>query len=244
MAEESGRFGRVSTPVRLLLEGAMIVLSVLSALALDAAAEERGERRVEREYLGLLKGEFAESHAEVTSDREARAAIMARTRWLLDWSAGEVLGGLPRPVPIDSLVRWLGDLRDFRYYTPVQVVTEDLLSSGRFSVLQSEELRRLMLAFRLEEDRIAVVEARERTFVADRIEPVLARHLPLEAMETGVGDPATQRAAVRALFQDSEMRNLTRMRLDRTATAQRFSSGLMFLLEALAKQLESEMESG
>lgn len=241
MARESGRFGRMSTPVRLLLEGGMIVFSVLAALALDGAAEERSERRQEREYLGLLQGEFRESLAEVQSDREARETIMARTRWLLDWAAGAAPEGVTDPLPLDSLSNWLGDLSDFRYYTPVQVVTEDLLSSGSFGVLESEEVRRLILALRLEEDRITVVDERERDFVATRIEPVLARRLPLEQIAGRAGDADELRRTVRALFNETEMRNLVRMRLDRTDTAYRFSGGLSLLLQALVERLEAEI---
>ena len=220
----------------------MIVFSVLAALALDAAAAERAERRQEVEYLGLLRGEFEESRAEVLSDREAREAIMTRTNWLLDWAAGVTQEGVPDPIPLDSLARWVGDVTDFRYYTPVQVVTEDLLSSGSFGLLESDEVRRLILALRLEEDRITVVDERERDFVADRIEPVLARRLPLEQLEAGTGDPEEIRRTIRSLFGESEMRNLTRMRLNRTDTAYRFSGGLSLLLQALVEQLEEEIE--
>lgn len=241
MTRRSRRLGRGSTPVRLLLEGTMIVFSVLAALALDAAVSERTERRQELEYLGLLRDEFEQSRAEVLSDRQEREAIVERTNWLLAWAEDAPPEGVPAPLPIDSLARWVGDLTDFRYYTPVQVVTEDLLSSGSFGLLESDEVRRLILALRLEEDRITVVDERERDFVATHIEPVLARRLPLEQIEMGTGDPDEIRTAIRALFREPEMRNLTLMRLNRTDTAYRFSGGLSRILQSLVEQLEAEM---
>jgi len=221
----------------------MIVFSVLAALALDAAASERLERRDELEYLDLLRDEFEQSLSEVASDREAREAIMTRTRWLLDWAAGTTQDGVPDPLPMDSLARWIGDLADFRYYTPAQVVTEDLLSSGSFGLLESDEVRRLILSLRLEEARIVVVDAREREFAANRIEPILARRVPLEQIDTGTGDPDEIRRDVRALMSEPEMRNLTLLRLNRTDTAYRFSGGLALILQALVEELQSEIEA-
>lgn len=238
--QESERRG-VPIGIRLILEGLMIVFSVLAALALDAAASERTDRRDETQYLALLQEEFEASRAEVASDREARRAMMVRTESLLDWAAGDALNGMPDPLPIDSLHLWLTDFADYRYYTAVQVVTEDLLSSGSFGLLESDELRRLILALRLEEDRTVVVDERERSFIDDRIEPVLARRLPLEDIANRRGDPEWIRRQVRTLFTEPEMRNLARMRLERTAIAFRFSTGLERILETLVATLETEL---
>ena len=232
---------RLSTPIRLALEGTMIVFSVLAALALDAAASERAERRDEAQYLELLRDEFQGSHAENQFDREAREAIMARTGWLLDWAEGRVQEGVPDPIPMDSLWNWLGDVADFRYYTPVQVVTADLLSSGSFGLLESEEIRRMILELRLEENRVTVVDERERSFVEAHIEPLLASRLPLEQMRAGTGDQAAIRQQVRDLFSEMETRNLVLIRLDRTDTAFRFSGGLSRILQQLVETLDAEI---
>lgn len=244
---------RPRSPARFAVEALTIVFSILVALGIDTAADVWSERRSEAEYLGLLREEFAESRDELEADRRARETIGRRSRTLLAWAAGRApqgeargalppvdydLAAIPSPLPLDSAVAWVGSIRDFRYFTPVQVVLDDLVSSGSFGVIESAEVRRLILRLRQEEERIAVVEERERDFAARRIEPWLARSLPLEAMENGTADTGEVERRLRALALEPEFRSLLELRLSRTETAYRFSGGLSRLLRTLVQELE------
>jgi hypothetical protein len=217
----------------------MIVASVVSALAVDGWIEERGERRAEAEYRTLLRAEFEQSLHEVEADRLERSTILDRSQRLLDWAADPASSGLPPTLPLDSVSAWLGDLIDYRYYTPTPVVIEDLLASGSFGVLEDDELRRLILRLRQEEDRMQVVEERERDWIDAHLAPLIARELPLETIADRTADPAAVDRTLRRVFGETEVRSLVLVRIDRTDTSQRFSGGLARILEALTDSLAS-----
>ena len=65
--------------LRVFVEGAVIVASILLAFALDAWWDRRGERVWERAQLEALHGEFTENHIDLSSALEVHELVRARS---------------------------------------------------------------------------------------------------------------------------------------------------------------------
>lgn len=212
------------------LEGLTIVVGILSALVLGELWGTAVDRLDEREALDGLRTEFEAGRAELASDREARRTTVGRLQRLLEVGEGRAA------LPDDSVAAFTAALLDYRYYTPSHPVLDDLIAGGRLQLLRSDTLRRAILDYLQEKDRIAVVEDRERRFVSDRLEPWIADHLALEPPrrpdDPELWGPDADADALRAAAADPRFRTLVVLRLERTGTALRFSSGLARTLDA------------
>ncbi len=222
-----------------LLEGGTIVIGILLALILGAGWEWLNERWSEAEYLEGLEAEFERGVLELQVDMEAREAILYRTRTLLTLPDGPAAG-----LPTDSAGAYAASLIDFRYFTPTHPVLEELIAGGRLEVLRSETLRRALLKYILERDRLEVVEARERDFAADLMEPFLVERLALEprwaADDSSFAGPLVDAAELARLARDPAFRSLLVLRADRTDIALRFSRGLGFSIDSVLGALRRQ----
>ncbi len=201
------------------------MVSILLALVIGAAWEWVTDRLEEREYRQGLITEFEEGRRELAFDITAREAILDRTTRMLDVGMDPV-GSIPQ----DSAEAYSSALIDFRYFTPTHPVLEDIIAGGRLELLRSDRLRRSLLRYIQERDRIHVVESRERDFVADALEPYLLENLPL-GIPPSPGDPvswgpATDAGTLTNLLRRPAFRTLLVLRHDRTDIALRFSRGL------------------
>jgi hypothetical protein len=163
----------------LVAEGVVISLSILMAFAVDAAWENRAERQLEREYLAGLRAELVDSRAELNSDLAAREALHAGLLRLI-----ESTDGGPTP-SADTAATVIGQARYVRQFAPVRSVFDDLVSSGRMRVIQSEGIRATLLTYAQALDKDARQEAGARQFVADRLMPFLSSRVPLDAVSIG-----------------------------------------------------------
>ena len=209
---------------RYVLEALTIVFSVLFALAIDALWDYRLDRVAEREYLAGLRDEFEASAVELESDKLEREKILRRTEALLARTRG--VGD----VPADSLGPWTASALNYRFFTPVHSVLDDLMSSGNLKLIRSRALRRALLDYEQERQRLAVIEQRERDFLAEQLEPHLARSLPLDDYLTldvfdndPVLEPPPAVAPYRRLLDDPTTASLLHLRWERSEGARAFA---------------------
>lgn len=215
-------------------ESVTIVISVLVALVLGSGWEYLGDRVQEREYLDGLLAEFQTGRRELESDRVAREAILVGTRRILDWSDG----GAPAP-PADSVGPLVGATNDYRFFTPSHPVLEDIIAGGNLDILRSDDLRRALLSYMLERDRLAVAEQRERDFVADQLEPYLVARVRLRPVGRD-GWVATDFDSLVRLARDPSLQSLLELRWTRSETARRFASSLARRIDRVIELLERE----
>ena len=154
--------------LRVIVEGGVIVGSILLAFGIDAAWAERGESRWEVEQLALIEREF-----EANLEHSSRVGLVhANTAESLtqirDW-ARSVPAGTSRRVPATQarlLIQWrtsefsLGAL-------------EALVSSGDLGRLGSSELQLELLNWRTGLDDVREKESLAQTFVEQVITPTL-----------------------------------------------------------------------
>ena len=174
------------------MESGLIVGSILLALFLDAAWDYRTDRVQEAEYIEGLREEFQANQRELSVDaarRDEMATLTARAL-LATETGGPALEA-------DSARLVIGALLDYRFYSPSEAVLNDLISSGSLSILRSAELRRALMQYLQECERLRVAEERERDFAAGALEPYLVDHLTLsqaQAAASGFGPRSTSRA--------------------------------------------------
>lgn len=220
----------------------MIVFGILVALFIDSAWEYRQERIRETEHLESLRTEIRANVRELASDQAARERILARTAALLETASGPPPPALVR----DSAAYWIQALLDFRFYAPSQSALEDL-TSGDLGLVRSDQIRRRILGYLQERNRLAVVEERERAFVADQVEPYLRERLDLAAMislrslDSDEGLPPADSSLVRPLLEDPAFRSLAYLRWQQAELSHRFGESLDRRLERLLESLDEEL---
>ncbi|GJM10779.1 MAG: hypothetical protein DHS20C11_30550 [Lysobacteraceae bacterium] len=204
-----------------------IVFGIMLALFLDALWQDYEKLALEDEYLKGLALEFAKAEEELVSDQERREEILGTIDYMLDQKA------LPAEMKIQHII---GRLYDFRFYTPSHSMLEDLLSSGRLHYLRSDDLRRALLRYIQEKERLQAVEVRETQFAADYVEPVLVEHFDLRELyyeENGVD----QSQRLLALLSDPSFTNILVLRAGRTETSLRFGNYLTSWIERVRELL-------
>jgi len=174
-------------------EALTIVVGILLALAADAGRQYVADRGTERDILAALRVEFAVDVQELEADQDQRAQKLAAIDFL-----SEVHSGAAESPDLDSLAAAVMWTMNWRYYTPSHPVLDDLLTTGRLDLIRSDDLRRALMAFGGERARLAVVEERERDFVARDVQTYLAARLDLESLYSP-RTPEQRSAALRAL---------------------------------------------
>jgi hypothetical protein len=218
-----------------------IVAGVLLALAADTLLDQRSDRVREHAYLTGLREEFRASAGELEFDQKNRADILARIERILEAGRSEA------DVPADSVPGWTVALLNYFFFSPPTAVLDDLIDSGSFGIIRSDELRFEIQRYGQERARLAVVEQRERDFVADRIEPFVARSLrmdavlPLASYDHPTDLPPTDPRAFVAMIRDDTLASLAFMRWERTETVRRFASGLGHAIQRVLDRLDQEL---
>jgi hypothetical protein len=146
----------------------------------------------------------------------------------------------------DSLAPWLTTLINYRFYTPVHSVLDDLISSGNLGLIRSDSLRFAIMDYDQERERLQVVEQREAIFSAEQLEPFLAARLRLtdyllfapDSVFTGLGP---YDANARALLLDPEFASLIGLRLDRTHTSWLFAQGVRRTILNVRRLIETTL---
>jgi hypothetical protein len=218
-------------------DGLTIVVGILAALLVDAAWGWTVDRAEERQILADLRTELRAAARELEADQEARRRIQARARTFLDAREG---GELPEATALDIHVI---SLIDYRFFTPPRSVLEDVVSSGRLTLIRSDGIRFALLGYAQEAERLRVVEQREMDFAAEQMEPFLSARVPLPtrlSYEAGGAEPGLSEA-VTALSGDLTFRNLLELRWNRTDTSLRFAASVERWLETALAEIDAEL---
>lgn len=146
----------------------------------------------------------------------------------------------------DSAAYWITGLLDFRFYTPSEAALEDL-TSGDLGLVRSDLLRRQILGYAQERDRLDIVEERERRFVAEQVEPFLRDHLdlvallPLRSLDEQGDIPPVDPDEIAPLLDDPPFRSLAYLRWQQAELSHRFARGMGSRLERLTASIDEEL---
>jgi hypothetical protein len=119
-----------------MLEGAVIVASILLAFAIDAWWDGQQDRARERDYLALLASDLRSTLAN-----DQRFASTADT--VLDPAMARLVRAYYEPTlpPADSVLAWLYDAIQVLVVQPRLGTAETLVSSGDLALIRSDSLR-------------------------------------------------------------------------------------------------------
>lgn len=192
---------------RLLLEGLVIVASILLAFAVDASWDRFRDGQRTAAYLAALEGEFHEARAEMVEQIEEHSTQLAAIHELLDVLAtGE---------EDERLWDGLRQLRAVYVYGPSHPVFEDLASSGGVDGSASPDLRFALLRYGQRKDFLAELAARERQLWQDHMVPFLSERV--DGLRYSDPDEARDRAprfppGAATLYEDRTFQNLLLLR--------------------------------
>lgn len=161
------------------VEGVVIVGSILLAFGIDAWWDHRNDRRAELEYLRALKSEFEAAAVEIGSDERTRAQRLMH----IDRLIGETKAS-QRPSR-DSLVTWFGGLWKNSPYLPPDAVYQDLLATGGLNLLSSDELRRAILEYGQFTEKLRFFERRGQEFWDGALRPYLEQSVDILLVQGG-----------------------------------------------------------
>jgi len=196
--------------LRLGVEGALIVVSILLAFAIDAWWDGRQEGKEEAAVLQGLHAEFRGHQEAITSTLLRYGQAEEDLRWLVRRGGSD-----QDPYPLDSL-RWaLQWALGSPTFDPPTGTILGLLSSGRLERISRAELRSALAAWPAMVEDIRENEESIRAFVTLELVPALAgKGLFLGTLlSPGVpwpreDDEGVWRAAVPVVQADPEVRNL------------------------------------
>lgn len=202
-------------------EALTIVVGILLALAADAGWSWFGDRADEARLIDGLREEFAEAEREITADMASRERTVAITDSLLDAGAGSGVASLADAEAMSDLMNW-------RFYTPAHPFLDDALSSGRIELIRSGEIRRAIMAYVQERERIKVFDDEERAFVSGRLEPFMVTRLSLERLRGLRGPDAvtSELGRLLELTRDQEFRSLLFLRRERSEQGRSYGANL------------------
>ena len=222
----------------LALEVAAIVFGILLAFLIDAWWDARGDRARENAYITKLIDEFDAGRSELETDLRVRGTLLdGWTRLLRS----------PSPTG-DSVGTIVASLDRYRFYTPVHVVFDDLISSGGLNLLRSDSLRASILEYAQERERVAGVEATEQQLIIQTVIPYMVEHAeylpwisPSRRDSLGLQPQAVKRDP-RTVVADPTFRNILYLRWDRADVTQRYSARLHEVVLKVLRLLRSESD--
>ena len=202
---------------RMLLEGVVIVLSILLAFSIEAGWEERQERRAEAEILQALLAEFETYKERFTRRAEFYDRTSEAIVWFLD--EAEFL-----PSEIDRLDRAMLAFVGVPTFEIGSGVHAELVASGRVSLISDRTLRRIVSTW---EGLLAETVDNEvvvRQYATEVVVPYLASlqapigrasRIPKQTgWQLSVASEAEALTAYRALASEPEFRTLATWRYD------------------------------
>ena len=232
--------------VRILVEGAVIVGSILLAFAIDAAWDARNDRVEEAEKLRRLEAEFRANYVEFAEDVDLGDLFHLEVTALLALLESEADG--TRIVAPDSLV---SSLLFATIWEPEAAVYGGLVTSGRIRLLRNRELIEAMARWESRVSNTQENQRRARALYVDEILPYLRKDNDIVGLLTSRLDvpplvpsgSATRSAPTgpreTALLNTPELRNLVAQFRLFSGLAQRSARRALVDTEAVLAEFES-----
>jgi hypothetical protein len=232
--------------VRIVAEGAAIILSILLAFGIDSAWDAKQLRAKELEYLEALRVEMALASEELAEDHGRR------DRWLA--LSDSILGQLSERTAPDSAVNvWIQQVAMFmtRFFPPSSVLN-DLVSSGNLSILTSNDLRFALLSYQQGRERVNFLEDWAREVDEDGLRPYLTQNFrwtsetPLPLLPGGRLPPdpmqpvSVPAGSLSMMLNDSVFENLILIKRHRLSILQRRSEELAELIHEVIELIDVE----
>ncbi len=155
------------------VEAAAIVASILLAFSIDAWWDDRKDRAEEQRILTSLKSEFEQNLELIDIEFSYRRAVVDSILKILDASIA------PTSVEPDLLDGLISDLSWWQNIKYSRGAIDGLLQSGGLSLIENEELRRVLVSMPSQFDDTAGSELYDQDITRNVILPYLRTHSSL-----------------------------------------------------------------
>jgi hypothetical protein len=222
--------------VRVLLEGMVIVVSILLAFGIDAWWDRARNHDLRSAYLTALKDEFESAAAEMSDQIGDHRSQLARIEGLL--------AGLAEGVPEDSILPLLNGWGTY-VYNPYHPVLDDLANSASVEMLGIPELRFDLLRYRWAKDFLTVMNDRERRLSEQLLHPFLLENTDLAQYHIPVvpsgGEPRFD-SGVEALYDNRYLQNLLIRRRSVVASQLSLDEQVMDTIERVLARVDAVIQ--
>ena len=226
--------------LRVFVEGAVIVGSILLAFGIDAWWEGRQEDERIVQSLIALHGEFQAVLEHIDGDYARRNQRTEAYRWILE----AISEG--RTVDDDSLATRIGLMTGMARFVAPHAVYDDLVASGDLRRLEPD-LRAALLAYAEQVDRLDWAETRQNSAYFEGVYPYLLESADWLAMGPNIVweditfEP-THASGLDELLADRQFQNLLVSRLRDLAFSQRSTEELREIVDEVLTLLENHFD--
>ncbi|MFC1791341.1 hypothetical protein ACFL0I_02605 [Gemmatimonadota bacterium] len=219
---------------RVLVEGLVIVGSILLALAVDEWWESRELEEAEMAILERLAHEFDENEAQFERKAGEHREVLVCGEALLEVTGSQARGELP----VDSLSTLLWNFLRTSTYDPADGVLNSLITSGEIGIITNPDLRTALagwpsLVKDLKEDEDAAWTHRDDVIFPFMNDVVSFRSLHLSKNQEQFQRPSDFPDGLRELLRNREFENIVASRLVSV------ESGIIPALRAIEVGLDS-----
>lgn len=188
---------------RISVEGAAIVVSILLAFSIDAWWNNYRDRSEERGILLGLRAEFEQNLAFIETELSYRGAVVASILKIFEASDGRTT------IEPDVLDELIGDITWWRNIDYSRGAIDGVLQSGRLSLVENEELRRLLASLPSRYDSTTRSEMNDQHTTVNVVLPYLNTHASLGQIANTMakGRPGTGLAATPPVYPGGEPRD-------------------------------------
>ena len=192
---------------RLSAEGAAIVVSILLAFSIEAWWDNNQDRSEEQGILLGLKSEFEQNLAFIETELSYRNAVIDSILKIFDASAAKTS---IEPKKLDELI---GDVTWWSNIEYARGAIDGLLQSGGLSLIENEELRRVLASMPSRYDSTERAELNDRYTTVDVVIPFLNTHASLSQIANTMakGRPGTGLSSTPPVYPAGEPRDHTKL---------------------------------
>ena len=190
---------------RLSAEAAAIVVSILLAFSIEAWWDNYQDRSEEQGILLNLKSEFEQNLAFIETEISYRNAVIESILKIFDASVAQTS---IEPKLLDELI---GDVTWWQNIEYSRGAIDGLLQSGGLSLIENEELRRILASLPSRYDSTTRSELNDRDTTVNVIIPYLNTHASLSQIANTMskGRPGTGLASTPPVYPAGEARDHT-----------------------------------
>lgn len=195
---------------RLTVEGATIVVSILLAFSIEAWWDNHQDRSEEQGILLGLKSEFEQNLAFIETETSYRNAVIESIMNIFDASIEQ------SPISPEVLDELIGDITWWQNIEYSRGAIDGLLQSGGLSLIENEELRRVLASMPSRYDSTTRAELNDRYTTVNVVIPFLNTHASLSQIANTMtkGRPGTGLASTPPVYPAVEPRDHTELLRD------------------------------
>ncbi len=226
---------------RFVIEGVVIVVSILLAFGIDAFWQERQDRSRTDSHLNAIQEEIGEAVISVDRSQARRVRRIAVIR--------ELLASIAKPETrdIENLDHQLGALWGASTSASGLATLDQMRSTGTLALIESEELRKALINYERRNGDYQDMEDRVVSAWEEELRPILASQTDVlpqiqvsgrESLDLSEFEPVFSSKAAE-LLDSRDFQNALLIRLVRTTQAQVQGEKLVAILNGLNQQISA-----